>query len=152
MEMNIPDLIQSIDMSREEMKGLVKSTDPKLEIYPGWTFKEILINITSWEIVIHKAILAFKAGDPPYFLREQDFDLFNQAEVEKRSGWGLEKVIREWEEERENLKKTIQKLKETDLLIEMVLPWGSDRPVYELIEIIEEHEFEHMEDIKKATK
>jgi len=61
-------------------------------------------------------------------------------------------VIREWEEERENLKKTIRKLKETDLLIEMVLPWGSDRPVYELIEIIEEHEFEHMEDIKKATK
>jgi len=70
MEMNIPDLIQSIDMSREEMKDLVKSTDPKLEIYPGWTIKEILINITSWEIVIQKAILAFKAGDPPYFLRE----------------------------------------------------------------------------------
>jgi len=66
--------------------------------------------------------------------------------------WGLDKVIREWEEEREDLKKTIIKLKETDLAIEMVLPWGSDRTVYELIEIIEEHELEHMEDIKKATK
>ena len=61
-------------------------------------------------------------------------------------------MIQEWEEEREDLKKTILKLKETDLQIEMVLPWGSDRAVYELIEIIEEHESEHMEDIKKATK
>jgi len=148
----VNDLIQRIDTVRNEMKVVVGSTDPNLEIFPGWTIKEVLVNITSWEIVIHKAILAFRAGDPPYFLREQDFDLFNKNEVEKRSDWGLEQVIREWEEEREDLKKTILKLKETDLPIEMVLPWGSDRTVYELIEIIEEHEFEHMEDIKKATK
>ncbi len=148
----VNDLIQRIDTVRNEMKVVVESTDPNLEIFPGWTIKEVLVNITSWEIVIHKAILAFRAGDPPYFLREQDFDLFNKNEVEKRSEWGLEQVIREWEEEREDLKKTILKLKETDLPIEMVLPWGSDRTVYELIEIIEEHEFEHMEDIKKATK
>jgi len=148
----VNDLIQRIDTVRNEMKVVVESTNPNLEIFPGWTIKEVLVNITSWEIVIHKAILAFRAGDPPYFLREQDFDLFNKNEVEKRSEWGLEQVIREWEEEREDLKKTILKLKETDLPIEMVLPWGSDRTVYELIEIIEEHEFEHMEDIKKATK
>ncbi len=148
----VNDLIQRIDLVRNEMKVVVESTDPKLEIFPGWTIKEILVNITSWEIVIHKAILAFRAGDPPYFLREQDFDVFNKNEVEKRSDWGLEKVIREWEKEREDLKKTILKLKETDLAIEMVLPWGSDRTEYELKEIIEEHEFEHMEDIKKATK
>jgi len=148
----VNDLIQRIDTVRNEMKVVVESTDPNLEIFPGWTIKEVLVNITSWEIVIHKAILAFRAGDPPYFLREQDFDLFNKNEVEKRSDWGLEQVIREWEEEREDLKKTILKLKETDLPIEMVLPWGSDRTVYELIEIIEEHEVEHMEDIKKATK
>lgn len=148
----VNDLIQRIDIVRSEMKVVVEGTDPNLEIFPGWTIKEVLVNITSWEIVIHKAILAFRAGDPPYFLREQDFDLFNKNEVEKRSEWGLEQVIREWEEEREDLKKTILKLKETDLPIEMVLPWGSDRTVYELIEIIEEHEFEHMEDIKKATK
>ena len=148
----VNDLIQRIDTVRSEMKVVVEHTDPKLEIFPGWTIKEVLVNITSWEIVIHKAILAFRAGDPPYFLREQDFDLFNKNEVEKRSEWGLEQVIREWEEEREDLKKTILKLKETDLPIEMVLPWGSDRTVYELIEIIEEHEFEHMEDIKKAKK
>jgi hypothetical protein len=152
MMSEVNDLIQRIDIVRSEMKVVVEGTDPNLEIFPGWTIKEVLVNITSWEIVIHKAILAFRAGDPPYFLREQDFDLFNKNEVEKRSEWGLEQVIREWEEEREDLKKTILKLKETDLPIEMVLPWGSDRTVYELIEIIEEHEFEHMEDIKKATK
>ena len=148
----VNDLIQRIDFARSEMEVVVQNTDPKLEIFPGWTIKEVLGNITSWEIVIHKAIEAFRAGDPPYFLWEQDFDRFNKAEVEKRSEWGLEKVIQEWEEEREDLKKTILKLKETDLQIEMVLPWGSDRTVYELIEIIEEHESEHMEDIKKATK
>jgi len=148
----VNNLIQRIDLVRGEMKVIVESTDPKLEICPGWRIKELLGHTTAWEIVINKAIQTYLAGAPPYFLREQDFDLFNKAEVEKRSDWGLEQVIREWEEERENLKKTILKLKETDLPIEMVLPWGSDRTVYELIEIIEEHESEHMEDIKKAKK
>jgi len=37
---------------------------------------QVIGHITAWEIVIHKAIRAFAADDPPYFLREQDFDRF----------------------------------------------------------------------------
>jgi len=108
-------------------------------------------HITAWEIVVDKALKAFQAGDPPYFLREQDFDLFNKGEVKKRSGWTLDEVIREWGEVRDDLKKTITKLNEDDLPTEMVLPWGSERTVEELIEIIAEHEQEHAEDVGRVT-
>ena len=64
----VNDLIQRIDLARSEMEVVVKNTNPKLEIFPGWTIKEVLGNITSWEIVIHKAIKAFRAGDPPLLL------------------------------------------------------------------------------------
>ena len=148
---DLSDLIKSIDSVRNEMKVMVESTDPGLEICPGWTTKEVVGHITAWEIVIHKAIKAFRSGDPPYFLREQDFDLFNKGEVEKRSEWTLDEVIREWEEVRENLKKTIVELNENDLPTEMVLPWGSERSVQELIEIIAEHEQEHAEDVKRKN-
>ena len=149
---NLGDLINSIDSVRNEMKVMVEKTDPELEICPGWTIKEVVGHITAWEMVIHKALKAFRAGDPPYFLREQDFDLFNKGEVEKRSAWTLDEVIREWKEVREDLKKTIKKLKEDDLPIEMVLPWGSERTVQELIEIIAEHEQEHAEDVERLTR
>ncbi len=148
---DISDLINSTDSIRKEMQVLVKKTDPGLEICPGWTIKEVVGHITAWEIVIDKALIAFQAGDPPYFLREQDFDLFNKGEVEKRSVWTLDEVIREWGEVRDDLIKTIIKLNENDLPIEMVLPWGSERTVQELIEIIAEHEQEHAEVVERLT-
>ena len=101
------DLIKNIDSVRSELKVMLESIDPVLEISPGWTIKEVVGHITAWEIVIHKALKAFLVGDPPYFLREQDFDLFNKGEVEKRSGWTLDEVICEWGEVRDDLKKTI---------------------------------------------
>jgi hypothetical protein len=148
---DISDLINSIDTVRKEMQVLTENIDPELEICPGWTIKEVVGHITAWEIVIDKAIIAFRAGDPPYFLREQDFDLFNKGEVEKRSAWTLAEVIREWEEVRGELKGTITKLNGNDLQMEMVLPWGSERTVQELIEIIAEHEQEHAESVKRLT-
>ena len=148
---DINDLIKSIDSVRSELKVMLDSIDPELEICPGWKIKEVVGHISAWEIVIDKALKAFQAGDPPYFLREQDFDLFNKGEVEKRSAWTLAEVIREWEEVRGELKGTITKLNENDLQMEMVLPWGSERTVQELIEIIAEHEQEHAESVKRLT-
>jgi hypothetical protein len=149
MEKDQKTLMNEIDQIRKEMEPLINNTDPKLEICPGWTIKDVVGHITAWEIVIHKALLAFQAGDPPYFLPEQDFDLFNQAEVEKRSSWPIEKVIGEYRAVRDELKATINKLKEDDLDQELVLPWGSERTIRELIEIIAEHEDEHREAVIK---
>ncbi len=151
MEKDLAALMNEFDQIRKKMVEVVEKTDPVLEIFPRWTIREVIINITSWEIVINKALIAYLAGDPPYFLHEQDFDVFNQESIEVRSSRSREEVLKEWKEVRSALNKTIQKLKETDLPVEMVLPWGSERPVYELLEIIGEHESEHMEDILKIT-
>jgi len=151
MEKDLTVLLVEIDQVRTDMGKVVQEVDTKLMIYPGWTIKEMIAHITAWEIVIHKAFQAYIAGDPPYFLREQDFDIFNEDAVAIRASWSMEQVLKEWKDVRENLKKTIQKLKETDLPLEMVLPWGSERSVAELIEIIGEHEGEHMKDSIKVS-
>ena len=151
MEKDLTALLSEIDQIRTDMGGVVQEIARDLMIYPGWTIKELISHITAWEIVIHKAIQAFLAGDPPYFLQEQDFDIFNEEAVDYRSSWTMDQVLQEWKDVREELKKTIQKLRETDLPVEMVLPWGSERTVSELIEIIGEHEGEHMEDAKKIS-
>jgi len=151
MEKDLTVLLSEIDQSRQKMEGVVLGVDPKMEICPGWTIKEVIGHITAWEIVIHKAIQAFKAGDPPYFLHEQDFDIFNQEAVDYRTSWSLEQVLKEWKDVRGDLRNTITTLKDDDLPIEMVLPWGSERTLVELIEIIGEHEREHMEYIVKVV-
>jgi hypothetical protein len=147
----LDELVAYIDGVRQKMEAVVKDTDPDLELCPGWTIKEAIGHITAWEIVIHKAIQAFAAGDPPYFLREQDFDRFNQQAVEYRSAWPLDQVLQEWKEVRLGLRDTIQGLDSSLLGEELVLPWGSERTLAELIEILGEHESEHMENILKAA-
>jgi hypothetical protein len=149
MEKDIETLIEEIDQIRLEMKDAVNRIDPGKIIYPGWTIKEVIGHITAWEIVIDKGLIAFLKGDPPYFLNEQDFDIFNAEAVNYRSDWSLEEILKEWADVRESLLNTIRKLKEDDLDVEMVLPWGSERTVAELIEIAGEHEAEHMEDVSK---
>lgn len=151
MEKDLTVLLSEIDQIRTEMGKVVQETDTGLTIFPGWTIKEMIAHITAWEIVIQKAIQAFLAGDPPYFLHEQDFDIFNEEAVNFRASWSMEQTLQEWKDVRKDLKKNIQKLKETDLGVEMVLPWGSERTVAELIEIIGEHEGEHMKDIVKVS-
>ncbi len=151
MEKDLTVLLAEIEQGRTDMVKVVQEIDQGLMISPGWTIKELIAHITAWEIVIHKAFLAFLAGDPPYFLPEQDFDIFNEQAVGFRDSWTFEQVLQEWRDVRVELKKTIQKLKSTDLPVEMVLPWGSERTVSELIEIIGEHEGEHMEELIKVS-
>lgn len=149
---DISGLLTTIKQSRVELEAQLGRTDPRQRIYPGWGIQEVIGHITAWEIVIDKALTAYRQGDPPYFLPEQDFDLFNQEAVECRESWEMEKVLQEWKDVREALVKTIRKLKQADLEVVMVLPWGSERSVAELIEIIGEHETEHLEDIKRMVR
>ena len=151
MEKDISGLITEIGQIRNDMVEVVKKIDIGKIIYPGWTIKELIGHITAWEIVIDKALINYQKDDAPYFLHEQDFDVFNQEAVDYRSEWTLEQVLQEWKTVRSDLVKTIKKLKEEDLEVEMVLPWGSERTVAELIEIAGEHESEHMEEILKIT-
>ncbi len=151
MEKNIAGLKTEIGQIRNDMVDVVNKIDVEKIIYPGWTIKEMISHIAAWEIVIDKALIAYQKSDPPYFLHEQDFDVFNEEAVAYRASWTLEQVLQEWKEVRAALLKTIQKLKEEDLEVEMVLPWGSERTVAELIEIAGEHESEHMEEILKIT-
>ena len=146
----LTELLAYIDGVRQKMEVVVSDTDPNQELCPGWTIKEAIGHITAWEIVIHKAIQAFAAGAPPYFLREQDFDRFNQQAVEYRSAWPLDQVLQEWKEVRLGLRDTIQGLDPSLLDQELVLPWGSERTLAELIEILGDHEGEHMENITKV--
>ena len=147
----LAELVAYIDSVRQKMQAVLSETDPSLEIFPGWRIKEVVSHITAWEIVIQKAIKAFTAGDTPYFLREQDFDIFNQGAVEYRAEWSLEQVLEEWKDVRADLRAAIQALEPGVLEEELVLPWGSERTLAELIEILGEHESEHMEAIIKVT-
>lgn len=150
MEKDKKSLLKEIGQTRSELEGMLSKLDPDRAIYSGWTIKELVCHITAWEVVIDKALIAFRKGDPPYFLHEQDFDIFNEEAVECRQGSSLEEVIQEWQDVRAALVKTIQKLKNEELETVMVLPWGSERSVAELIEIIGEHEAEHLTDVRKA--
>ena len=152
MEKDLAELIAEIKQIRTDMVGIVDKIDPGIIIYPGWTIKEMIGHITAWEIVIDKGLTAYLQGDPPYFMQEQDFDIFNQQAVDFRSDWRSDRVQQEWMAVRGRLLETIQKLAETDLDDEIVTPWGSERTVRVLIEIAGEHEFEHLEDAARLTQ
>ena len=65
MEKDLTVLLAEIDQVRTDMGKVVQEVDTKFMIYPGWTIKEMIAHITAWEIVIHKALQAYMAGDSP---------------------------------------------------------------------------------------
>lgn len=151
MEKDLAELIAEIKQIRTDMVGIVNMIDPGKIIYPGWTIKEMIGHLTAWEIVIDKGLTAYLQGDPPYFMQEQDFDIFNQQAVDFRADWKLDRVLQEWMAVRGRLLEAIQKLAETDLDDDIVTPWGSERTVREFVEVAGDHEFEHREDAARLT-
>ena len=59
-------LLHRLDETRETIEKILPTIDPTLEIYPGWTIKDMLAHMTGWDDATIAALKAFLAsGAPP---------------------------------------------------------------------------------------
>jgi hypothetical protein len=145
---NKTQLIQQFNQARDEFRALLPGMDIHMEIYPGWTIKEVLAHLAGWDDATILALEAFTSGNPPPVPALLGIDLYNSQTVAERTTLDYEQIIREWEWVREKLVSILENITDENLEATIVSPWGPSMTVAELINVMTEHEEEHAEVIR----
>jgi len=143
------ELIQWLEESHQKIDELVAKVDCGLEIYPGWTIREILAHFTGWDAAVIASLKSHTAGRIPTVVVERGPNVYNTATVTERESLSFEHIYQEWQQTHEQLKITIRNLPPTKMEESIVFPWGQTGTVEDMvIGLTTEHEVCHAKDIQ----
>jgi hypothetical protein len=148
MEKKAP-LIQRLDEARAQMRALLAEVDPRAEIYPGWTMKEILAHIAGWDDAVAASLRAHAGGQEPGTPALEGIDAYNIQSVATRQALAYDQVVREWELAREQLKAAIDAMPAEKFDERLLVPWGGRGTIPRLVHIFAEHEEEHAAEVRE---
>jgi len=140
-------LIVELDEARARLYGLVQDFDPVVEVYPGWTVKELLAHLTGWDDLVIAALEAVMNNEPMPMSAITGVDPYNASTVSERSNLPLERIRHEFHSTGEVLKTTIRRLPAERYDEVVDLPWGGRASIASMIRIFSHHEHEHYGEI-----
>ena len=140
-------LIQQLDQAHAAMQKVLDEIEPNREIYPPWTFKEILAHIIGWDEVSETALRAHAKGEDAGTPASRGIDHYNVHSVSTRQALNYDQIIKEWAFAREQFKQSILELPDEKLNETMLFPWGQTGTVTQIVRIMVHHEIEHAEEI-----
>jgi hypothetical protein len=141
-------LIQQLEGARQELRAALEAIDPKMEICPGWTTKEMLAHIAGWDQVTIPSLHALARGIEPGAPAAGDFDLVNAEFIEGYQALSYSQMVSECERVRDELKTELAELPEERLAEPFLFPWGERGTVAELVAILAGHEEEHAKELQ----
>jgi len=144
-------LVNRFNQAREGSRAVLAGIDTHLEIYPGWTIKEVLAHLAGWDDATIMALNAFVAHDPPPTPASIGLDAYNEQTVEQRHSLDYRQIVEVWELIREQLLKVLANVPEEMLTAKIVSPWGDLVTVEQLVNIMINHEREHSEIVKTRS-
>jgi hypothetical protein len=143
-------LIDRLDRARSDIEALIPLVSREVEVYPGWTMRQVLAHIAGWDEATLAALRAHAGGRESGTPAARGITIYNAQSVETREALSFEQTRREYVVLREELKQAIGEMPEDRMNIMMILPWGGYGMVEDVIEIFAEHEEEHAAEIRKA--
>jgi hypothetical protein len=145
-------LIQQLDAARAEMRDVLVDIDREMEIYPGWTIKHILAHITGWDDATIASLRAHAGGNEPGTPATEGIDAYNAASVATREALGYDRIAREWELARDQLKAAIEDMPPEKMAEPLLFPWGATGTVAQIVGIFTRHEYEHAAEIRQLKE
>lgn len=143
-------LIQQLDEAREKMRAVLADIDIQMEIYPGWTIKQVLAHIAGWDDATISSLRAHAGGDEPATPAVRGIDFYNAQSVATRDALSYDHVIKEWELARDQLKTAINEMPPERFKESLIFPWGETGSIAQLVAIFAAHEEEHAEEIQEV--
>ena len=142
-------LIQDLDEARQQMAGVLEQIDTEQELYPGWTIKHVLAHITGWDEATIDSLKAHAADTESSVPAYRGIDDYNAKSVETRAVLSYERVYREWEQVRGELKDVLRAMPPEKFSGDLLLPWSERGSIDYVIGILVHHEKEHAEEIRQ---
>jgi hypothetical protein len=140
-------LIKELGQARSEMQRAVSAVDRQQEICPGWTVKEVLAHISSWDAVGISSVRAHLAGEQPPPLAARGIDAYNAYVVAGCETLTFEEVVGDWERARRQLEQALREAPPEMLTDQIQFPWGETGTIAWYASILVEHEHEHAKEI-----
>jgi hypothetical protein len=79
-------LIQELDDARARMQALISEIDSEIEVYSGWTVKELLAHITGWDDLVINTLNRHLTGAAPVMAVNRGIVFYNSTTVSEREG------------------------------------------------------------------
>lgn len=141
-------LLNQLIHSRQIMNSTLILLEPKKEIYPEWTMKELLSHIAGWDDAcvtsIRSHLVSQEAGTPA----ERGVNDYNAQSVLERKELAIDRILREYEQARQEFIQLVREMPEDKLNEPFILPWAEKGTVKDLVDIFAEHEEEHAREIQ----
>ena len=141
--------VERLTQARDEVRALLPGIDIHMQIYPGWTIKEVLAHMAGWDDAMILALKAYIAGDTPPTPADRGIDAYNAQTVGERSRLEYDQIVREWEWVREQLIPILYQIGEENLGAIIVSPWGPTMTIERMINAMINHDEEHAEVIRE---
>jgi len=135
-------LIERLDQARGRIRDLLPQVDPAKQIYPGWTLHHFLAHMTGWDDAVVESLRAHVEDREPETPAARGIDAYNAETIETRETIDLDKIIREWEQTREDLKQVLLTMPDAKFRQTLVSPWGQRLTVTQLVNVFIHHEAE----------
>jgi hypothetical protein len=145
-------LLHHLKDSHQKIEELLPKIDPKKEIYPGWTIRQILAHISGWDDASIDALRAHELGRSSSIPAIHSLDKYNELSVSSRKDLTFDQILKEWRVTRQILLEIIEQLPEAKFFEPFAIPWGRQTTVTKLADIFSIHEKEHAQDIVKWLK
>ncbi len=154
------ELIANLAANRDELLNLVADlSEQQLTTIPvigEWTIKDSIGHIAYWEQVIHDHVReSFAEGRPRRMRDDENDNIVNPREANKRKNWSWQRVRAEFENTRRALIERVESLSEEQLAFVVPNPWWGETEFYSVGTMIESdaigHCREHSTQIKQWT-
>ena len=145
-------LIQRYESSRAKMIEHLDEIDRNRKIYPLWTVREIIAHLSGWDDATIGFVRSVIDGSTPATPAIRGIDIYNAETVATREGLSYDQIYREYIETRKVLLDLIRVMPEDKVNQKFILPWGDEGTMIDMVDIFEEHEIEHAEDVRKIIE
>jgi hypothetical protein len=142
-------LIRRYESSRAKMIAHLDEIDKNRKVYPLWTVREIIAHLSGWDDATIAFIRSLIEGTVPATPAVRGIDVYNAETVATREGLDYDHIYREYIETRKVLLELIRTMPEEKVNEIYTTPWGDEATLVEMVDIFEEHEIEHAEDVRK---
>jgi uncharacterized protein (TIGR03083 family) len=143
------ELIRKLADSHQQIEQLVGQVDRNLEIYPGWTVREVLAHFSGWDEAAVDSLKSHAAGRTPAEAAGGDHDTYNLESIRRYESLDFERIYQMWQRNHEQLKIAIRDLPPEKMEEAFTFPWGQSGNVEDLVVgLTTDHETIHMKDVK----
>ena len=148
---NLLDKLTEVHLATHET---LKKVELEMTVHKdsGWSVRDILGHIATWNLEVAKSINAYQAGDEYLIpdLDEEEVD-YNGRAVEEQRKLSDQQILGERGKGYKELSNAVQEMPSERFPGDMLYPWGEERgDIATLVEYMIDHVIEHQEEIEEA--